>query len=327
MTTRAIVFVFAIACGSTATVQLDPTTIFDGEGLEAARREAPDLVAQAERAAEDARRADAAGDTEIAQDHATRARLLYEAAVVEAERAALDRRRVELVRETEEATEAAVRADEQRAAREVREQRANAAQVARTQMEHAFAQAEEDEARRLRSRSAEVDRARLEAASALRERTRMILSAARALGGDAAAIAAVRLTAQGTPVAQILAANDAHRRALEILGEARRAHPVDDAARDALMAALQERSFEARVEARGVVVDGVSAARADVLAELIAAHPHGPLEVRGRGAARFATTLTRAGASAERVQTQASQTELEVVFVGYGNSAAPAAVP
>lgn len=315
-----------LACGGT-TVQVDPTTLFDGEGLEAARREAPDLVAQAERAAEDAQRAERAGDTEAAQDHATRARLLYEAAVVEAERAQADRRRLEVTHETEEATQAAVRADEQRAAIEVREQRANAAEVAREQMERAFAQAEQDETRRLRRRSTEVDRARTEAAAALRERARLVLSAARALGAEDAAIATVEIRASGNPIEQILAANRAHAQALEVLGEARRAHPVDDASRDALLAAVRERSFETRLEPRGVIVEGVTAARTNVLAELVSAHPHGPVEVRGRGAARIASGLTRAGAAEERVQSHPAQSDLEVVFVGYGNTDAAPRVP
>lgn len=322
----ATVLVVVVACGGT-TVQVDPTTIFDGEGLEAARREAPDLVGQAERAAEDAHRAQRDGDTDAAQDHATRARLLYEAAVVEAERAAADRRRLEVTHETEEATQAAVRADEQRAAIEVREQRANAAEVAREQMERAFAQAEQDEARRLRSRSGEVDRARLEAAAALRNRARLVLSAAVALGARVEQVERVQYVVTGTPAEQIRAADRTHREALEILGEARAAHAVDDAARASLMETLRERSFDARLEPRGVVVDGVTPARASVLAQVVAAHPHGPVEVRGRGAARLATGLTRAGTPQERLQSHPAQAELEVVFVGYGNTTAPPRVP
>ena len=111
------------------------------------------------------------------------------------------------------------------------------------------------------------------------------------------------------------------------MGEARRAHPADDASRDSLLAALRERTFESRLEPRGVVVEGVTAARASILAQLVAAHPHGPVEVRGRGAARIAGALTRAGTPQERVQSHPANADLEVVFVGYGNSAAPPHVP
>ncbi len=322
---RWLALVVVAACGG-ASVQTDPSTLFDPEGLEAARREAPDLVAQAERAANEARAAEADGDTEAAQDHATRARLLYQAAVVESERAAIDRERLEASQTAEEATQAAVRADEQRAAIEIQAQRANAAEVARAQMQRAFAQAEEDEGRRLRRRSAEVDRARTEAAAALRERTRLVLSAARALGANAEAIDAVNIPTGGTPIEQIQRANTAHAQALEVLGAARTAHPVDEASRESLLAAVRERSLQARLEPRGIVIDGVTTARGSVLAQLVAAHPHGPVEVRGRGAARLAGTLRRGGAG-DRVQTHAAQSDLEVVFVGYGNTDAPARVP
>ena len=314
-----------VACGATQT-HTDPIPLFDADGVEAARREAPDLVAAAERAADEARAADESGDGDAARDHATRARLLLEAAIVEADRASMDRQRLEAQRATEEATRAAVVADEGRATLEVEQARQNAAQVARGEMRRAFEQAEQDEGRRLRRRSQEVEQARRAAALALRDRARLVLAAALALGAarDDATEIEESITTAGSAIEQLQNADRAHRRALGLLGAARLAHPVDAAARSSLIEAIEERDLEVSLEDRGLVLRGVTLARVQTLAQLISAHPHGPVEVRGRGASGFARRLKQAGIEDDRLSIHAGSTPIELVFLGYGN--APAGV-
>ena len=157
-----------------------------------------------------------------------------------------------------------------------------------------------------------------------RDRIRLVLAAAHALGAsreEADAIAA-EVTRTGSPTEQLQNADETHRKALALLGRARVAHPVDDAARTSLVEAVRERELEAALEARGLVLRGITAARAETVAQLISAHPHGPVEVRGRGAVGISRALQRAGVGEDRLSVQRGSTDLEVVFLGYGNAPA-----
>lgn len=324
---RAWIALALLGCGgAAATLELGP--LFEEDALEAARADAPDLVARAEHARADAEAAEEAGDEAAAQDWATRARLLAEAASVEAERVRMDRARLEAVRAEEEATREAARAEAARAELEAAERRAQARAVAEAQMRAAFARAEEDERRRARRRQASVDRGHREAAAALRGRATLVLAAARAMGApteEADAIAArIEAAAGSEPEALVQAADAAHAEALALLGRMRAERPVGPEARTALIEALGERGLEPSAEESGLVVRGAwmrgrrpDPGRVSTLAELLAAHPHGPVELRGPGADRLEAALVEAGVDADRLRTGPREGDLRVVFLAY----------
>jgi len=298
------------------------------ESLATAREDAPDLVVAGDRARARAEEALAAADDDAAEDHATRARLLYDAAVVEAERVAMERARLELEMEIEAQTVAAADAERARAEVDAERGRLRAAEVAEDQARMAFAQAERDEERRARRRRSETNVAHRQASNALFARARLVLAAARAMGADEAAVAEVQaqLEAERDPTESVAAADAAHRAALVLLGEARAAHPVTDEARASLRAAALERELEVEMLPTGLAVRGdvmvgrrVSPGRASALAQLVIAHPHGPVQVHGSARERRALIAALRAREVEAARlVEGDGSRLELVFVGYG---------
>ncbi len=318
--------ILLLACGGSQSSTVDLAAFFEAERVEQARREAPDLVASAEFAREEAEHAD---DPNAAADHATRARLLLDAAVVEAERAALDRRRVVVLEAADVATVAAVAADDRRVLLQQRAARRRAAEVAREQMRVALEQAEIDEPRRLRGRTEAVTAARRDAARALLSRAQLLVAAARGLGAPSEGADEVehelsdlagRVRANAAD--SLGAVDEAHRHALALLGDARRAHPVAASSIDSLATAIRERGYDVDLRPEGLVLTGrllrgnrLDSGRVSAVAEIASAHPHGPIQVRGRHAARIAAALRELG---DRVQYAATREDPEIVFVAYG---------
>ena len=318
----------AVACGA---AQSEPVSLFEPGELNAAREHAPDLVAAAEAAEEDAQRAHLANDDSASRDYATRARLLLEAAVVESQRIEENQERLQLEEQADAATHELVALQEERAALSQQLARERAAGLARQQASLAFERAVDDEPRRHRARSTELSSARREAARALAHRSMLVVAAAGAMGADADRVRPIAEAAQevlsiNAPDAAIRRAAQVHRQALQLLGAARARHAVDAAAVAAFVAAGRERGFNVEVRPEGLVwtqLPRPSRARAQAWAELVAAHPHGPVQVRGpaRQTAGLVAAF-RAVASDERVQAVPAAT-LEVIFPAYGRSAVP----
>ena len=345
------------ACGGTpSSSSLDE--LFEATVADDARQRAPDLYAAAVRARADSDAALEADDVPAAADHATRARLLLLAAEAEADRLVLEEHRLTLVRRTRRADEAVARDTRARLALETEMTRLRSAQVAGEEAARVFTQAEVDEERRFRGQAEQRDRVQLQAAAAVATRSRLLLAAAMALGasdadaaGTSRAIAAVASARDGNRA--MLIADRALRAAIELLGTARSRHPgptTDEIA--ALHAGALSAGFAAEQLDRGVVIGLRSAftgrgprLSADVrddlerLADLIKAHPHGPVQVHGYGGGDGATAerlaierveqavayLRAQGIGADRLQPMPLTAEpptngdrLEVVFVSYG---------
>lgn len=317
--------VFVLACGGPV-ASSGIGDLLDQDVVARARVSAPDLVAEAESAAADARDAERSGDSEAASDHATRARLLLEAALVEAERIALDEERLEAETRAEGHAAIAARIEGERAARAAEEARGRAASLARREAARAFATAETDENRRLRRRSGAVAVAHRQASRALLERASLLAAAARALGAEPDTVNALeeRILAASAivdPTEAMHAADQAHQDAMQLLGAARAEAPVTAEMRRGLLSMLEERELEASASADGVIVL-VEPSRAPVLAQVLLAHPQGPVVVSGARleTRRFADALVAAGMSAERVAVHADGGELRVLVTGYGDA-------
>ncbi len=311
-------------CGGTSPPPLRLNEVFGSARVAVARREAPDLYARAELARREAERAQARGDREAAQDHATRARLLLEAAIVEAERIALEGERLEALRIADEAATAAAAAEQARHELERERVHARAAALARAQMQEAWAQAAQEEARRFRRRSAELTAARRRAALALRDRARLVLAAARALGADAAQVEQVAATLprpDGDPAQALEQAEQAYRAALAVLGAARATHPVDEAVRASFLADAREHGFDAELRPEAAVLSlprRPTTAQLRALAALTAAYPHGPLRLRGPSASSLRARLVTAGVPSERLEVVRGSQKLELALPAYG---------
>jgi hypothetical protein len=322
-----------------------------------ARERAPDLIAEVEAALRDADAAERAGDSDAAADHVTRARLMLDAAQAEAARIAdeQERRRVEA-----QVAEVVARARRDEEAREVlsAELTRNAAlRAAREEAERALAQAAQDEARPGRRVRVSLEEAQdlRRAAAALRARARLTAAAAEALGAPAEALRAVTEAVEASegertdPRGALASADRAYREALRALGAARRGAeaPTPDA-RSALAEAARLAGLEVVSLPDGLAVEaeGVFAgtrprpAHVERLAALVAAHPHGPVQIQAQAstggrrgeqlAAQRAEALRRAlveaGADADRLRTGALPAALagdgpvdrvRVVFVAY----------
>lgn len=300
--------------------------LLDQDVVARARVSAPDLVAEAESAAVDAREAEDSGDSEAASDHATRARLLLEAALVEAERIALDEERLEAETRAEGHAAIAARIEGERAARAAEEARSRAASLARREASRAFATAETDENRRLRRRSVTIAGAHRQASRALLDRASLLAAAVRALGTEPAEVTALEErilagSAIADPTAAMNAADEIHRDAMRLLGAARAEAPVTAEMRRGLLAMLAEHALEASASADGVIVL-VEPSRANSLAHVLTAHPHGSVVVTGaRLETRpFAYALLAAGIHADRVAVHSDGGELRVLLTGYGDA-------
>jgi hypothetical protein len=356
----AILAVLLAACGGGSTVTRSLRDRLESPESRAARDRAPELIAQVEAALEDAEAAQRANDAAAAADHATRARLLLDAAVTEAARIVDEEERGAV---EERVASALARARRDEAAREAigaELARHASARAAREEALRALVQAAEDEARPRRRARVSLEEAQdlRRAAEALRARARLTVAAAEALGASADAIRpanealAASEEARTNLIAALDAADHAHHEALRALGEARSQleAPGPDGA-SALAEAARAEGFEAialpeglAVEAEGIFAAGGIArnarARVERLAALVAAHPHGPVQVQAqvpiggprgeRLAVQRAEALRRAlvgaGADASRLSAYAVPPALaadapldraRLLFVGY----------
>lgn len=325
------------ACGGRSAMSAELRDRLGSAESRAARDHAPDLIAQVEAALDDAEDAERQNDRDGAADHLTRARLLLDAAVTEAARIGDERERREIEERVASVLARARRDEEAREAIGVELARLASIRAAREETQRALAQAAADEARPGRRTRVSLDEAQdlRRAAAALRARARLIAGAAQALGAPANALLATNaaLTASDDardPAIALDAADRASHEALRALGAARRQleAPGPDGA-SALAEAARAEGFEviALPEGIAVEVEGLfsgsglargASAQVARLASLIAAHPHGPVQVQAQGPAsgrqgerqaqQHAEALRRAlvaaGADAERLRAE-----------------------
>ncbi len=328
-----------VGCGGGPRVSQPLRDRLGGDESAEARERAPELARQVEAALDDADEAAAGGDDAAADDHLTRARLLLEAALAEAARIDDERARREVEAEVARIRDRARRDERARAELEREAARLAASRSAREETLAALALAEEDEARGgRRARVSLEETADLRrAAAALRERARLVLGAAIALGAPEPATsevtAALRASeeARTDPLLALREADRANHEALAALGAARA--EMDGPPAGAALALAEAATAEgfsplALPEGTGVEVEGLfsgsgvsrgASARLERVAAFVAAHPHGPVQVQAqvtaagsageRVAARRAEALRRAlvtaGVSAERLTAQA----------------------
>jgi len=314
-------------CGA-ATTQSTLEPLFADPAVAEARRRAPDIYAEAERAREAARRAEGANDVQAAADYATQARLLLTAATVEADRLALEEERLGLERQAREDVRRAIADNAARGELDRRMSRERAADLALQQAEVAFEQAAEDEPRRRRRDENEVRGMHRRAASVLLRRASLALSAAEAMGASAAEVGTLRARieeARGRedPSAALGEADRIYAEVQAVLGRlrARADAPRADVARS-LMSEARVAGFAVHADARGVVLSDDTLFRGGALHPdrrrlerlhtLLVAFPHGQvrievfgpteearrLEVRAR---TLAAALARQGIPAERL--------------------------
>lgn len=345
------------ACGGGAAVTTDLRDRLGSPESQAARERAPDLIAQVEQALEEADEAQRANDPAAAADHVTRARLLLDAAVTESARIAdeEERRRIEARVAT---VLGRARRDEEARAEIGRElNRLASIRTAREETLRALERAVPDERRRRVRVSLDQAADLRRAAAALRARARLTMAAAQALGAPEDALGPTHAALSASeeardPMDALEAADRASHEALRALGAVRRRldAPGPDGA-SALAEAARAEGFEpiAVPEGLAVEVEGLfsgnglardARSKVERLAALIAAHPHGPVQVQAQGPAagrrgeqaaeRRAEALRRAlvsaGADASRLSAQgippslAAATPVErarLLFVAY----------
>ncbi len=341
----AVTALLLVACGGAPRASGELRERLRSGAAAGAHERAPELVAQVERALDDADEAERDGDAPATADHVTRARLLFEAAVAEAARVEDETERAHI--ESEIATILA-RARRDEAARETISaglSRRASARAAREEVARALEQASRDEARPLRRRRVSLEEAQdlRRAAAALRARARLAMAAARALAADDEALAEANAALDASdraenPLGALSHADRAHYAALRALGVARASleGPGDDGPSTLAEAARAEGLSvvslpEGLAIEGGGVFNGASASVArraadtvERLASLIAAHPHGPVLVQAQVAQqgrvgdslaeRRAVALRRAlvtrGADEERLTAQPVPTAL-----------------
>ena len=256
----AIVIVAAcVACGGAPRASTTLAADLDALDLDAASQRAPDLAASARSAAADARAADDRGDPAAAADAATLSRLYAQAAVDESERLSASEARLLAEREMLEAETELHAIESARAGSTTELARLAAARTAREEGARALARAEIDEARPGRARQDSLSDAgeMRQAARAIRDRARLLSSAATTLGA-ASSSDVEELIAQSesatAPLEAVRLADRAHGAARARLAAARRARGGVDAARIASLAeAPRARAFTpcASIEERG----------------------------------------------------------------------------
>ncbi|WP_053230734.1 hypothetical protein [Sandaracinus amylolyticus] len=315
-TWAAVVLIACVGCGGGQRRASDVRRELDASGLDEARESAPDLVAAARDALEEVERAEAAGELEAAADHATRARLLAEAALTERERAQADAARLEIEQRSIELEEQALRDEAAARALDMESARLAASRAAREELARAMERAQQDEAQPARRRRVSVgDDAQVRrAALAIRERARLLASAAAAMGGELSALARVeelarRSANESAPMESLELAEQAHEQARALLGAVRRSRPAP--AREEIGAAI-EAIETARLRAvqleRGLAIEleemfragtatpsAGASARITRAAEVLRALPHGPvaIEVDVSGTGDPATRVAR----------------------------------
>jgi hypothetical protein len=306
-------------------------------GIEEARVTAPDLVAAAYAAADEAERAFASGDLDASADYATQARLEAAAALAEHERALAEQERASIEHETTLLEERAVEDESAARAIEAETARLRAARAAREELQRALELAERDEAHPVRrGRVSIVDDAEMRrAALAIRERARLLIAAAAAMGAETVVLARAEELAglsagNGNSQQALELAEQAHEAARDALANARRTHPAPtreeiasllEAAREAELSVMRfERGLglELGQVFRGTTTQPLpgSERRIARIASLLRMHPHGAIsiEVDVPGMGESATRLSRArgewarralvsaGVAAERIQ-------------------------
>lgn len=325
----ALIAALLVGCGGGPRPSQPLRTRLAAEESAAARERAPELAAQVEAALDDADAAAAAGSPEAADDHLTRARLLLEAAQAEAARIDDERARRAVEEEVARIRDRARRDERARAALEAESARLAASRSAREEQLAALRMAEEDEARGgRRARVSMEETADLRrAAAALRERARLMLGAAIALGAteeetaEATAAIAASEEARTDALVALREADRAGHLALEALGAARSRTegPPEGAGRSLVEAATAEGFTPVALpEGAAVEVDGLFAGagvvrgRVERVAAFVRAHPHGPVQVQAQ--------VTQAGAAGERLAARRAEA-LRRALVGAGVSA------
>ena len=322
-----------LGCGGASA---PPLSLVPDEDLSEARQAAPDLVVEVDRAEELALAAQREGDDEAAEDYATLSRLFAEAALLETERQQLEGQVLGLQERLEQTAGEAAALEAQRAELDAQLGRRRAAALARQEARAAFERAERDEERRVRRRSGENAIMHRRAALTLLRRARILAAAAGALGANENAVLLVQDEAlqaerQGDPTEALRAASAIHRRALELLGQARSAHPVSSSATQALLEMATERGVEAEVSEGGVLLQGelqngrrFNTGRVRALADLLLAHPHGPVVLQGSQRTTQSLLRQLGGVGVARERLQAGEGEgLSVLLPAYGESSAP----
>jgi outer membrane protein OmpA-like peptidoglycan-associated protein len=324
-------------CGATTPIETVEDR-FDSSEASEARDRAPDMYAAAQRAHERAVEAEERGDRAAAADHATRARLLLDAAVAEADRLVIEERRLSAERSARRAEEQTNRDTEARQIIERELAHREAARVALEQATLAFDRAAADEGRRYARQAPERQQLHQEAAAVLRRRAELLLASARALGASNRSLTAARAelerSGEATSVTVALRhAERAVRMATAALGDARETTEVGADQRRALVEEARAVGFAVEQLDQGLAVrvdsvftgrsarpTGSSRNRLGQLAALLRAHPQGPVLIRSyatRGtvsareglasqrAAAAIEALTEEGVDADRLQPQA----------------------
>ncbi len=292
----------SIGCGGGPNASRDVRQRLESAESQAARERVPDLIASVEAAIEAADNAEAAGNTDAASDHATRARLLLDAAQAEAVRIGDEEERARVEERISQVLARARRDEDARAQIDTELARLASARTAREEALRALQQAQQDEARPGRRARLSLEQAEdlRRAATILRARARLAAAAAESLGADAHALRPVNdaLTASEQavrdPVAALDAADRANHEALRALGTARRAlsAPGPDGPAELAEAARAD-GFEALALPEGLAVEAdrvysgnalarQAADRVRQLAALVIAHPHGPVQVQSQ---------------------------------------------
>ena len=311
----------ACATSSVAGVEI----AFEEADVSRAER-APDLLTRARSARDRALAAADAGDDAAAGDYATEARLWLQAALVEADRLELEEARLADEADEEALGQELAETRAERRARETEVGRERAAEVAREQMELAFAAAEARETRRPSPMDPVV------AAGAFRTRARLLVAAAAALGAPVAEVNRLLEALEDTEGGRsgdraLREALGLHRKALELLGRSRSRSVVTAAVVGSLVEAATERGLDVSITPDGAFV---TLGRNDEskMADLLRQFPHGPAKISGRGARRLASSLVRGAADAERLQIDESADPLSIQLPAYGsNGGLPAPTP
>jgi len=154
--------------------------------------------------------------------------------------------------------------------------------------------------------------------------TRLSVAAARALGASDEDLApfAVERARPSDPAEWLAQADDAHRRALALLGRLRATHPVGPEIVASLVEAAREHTLVPTSTPEGLVLSDPSDR---ALLDLARAFPHGLVVLRGRGAAARQRRLARE--LPDRFGVDESDADPAVVFTAYTTAPQSTSVP
>lgn len=258
--------------------------------VQRAREHAPDLVAQAERAHEQARAFERDGNVSAADDEETRARLLLAAALAETDRAISDEQRVILENETSAQTQQAEHDEQERVEIEHENARMAASLAAREELARALNQATREEPRR-RNLVSSSTAGSMAAASAFARQAELDLATAVAIGAPAESADAVRAAlarfraASASSSERVQAAAEARIAALSALGRARATLPAPTRETIASLIEMADRfGLAGSMTPRGFVVEHIGNAASARIVELATAFATGPIIIESRSA-------------------------------------------